>query len=133
MNADEHRLDLDALTHAVIGCAYRVSNELGCGYVEKVYRNAMLRVLERAGLKAEKEAPISVLFDGVVVGEFFADLLVEGVVLVELKAVRELDELHWAQCLNYLKATKLPVCLLINFGSTRIQLKRFVGEQRGRP
>jgi GxxExxY protein len=66
------------------------------------------------------------------VGEFYADLVVEGMVLVELKAVRELDELHWAQCLNYLKASGLTVCLLINFGNPKVQIKRFVGSQRGR-
>jgi GxxExxY protein len=130
MNADEHRLN--QLTQAVIGCAYDVSNSLGCGYVEKVYQNAMVRALSRSGIRAEKEVLIEVYFDSVVVGEFYADLVVEGMVLVELKAVRELDELHWAQCLNYLKASGLTVCLLINFGNPKVQIKRFVGSQRGR-
>ena len=86
----------------------------------------------KAGLTVETEVPISVVYDGAVVGEFFADLIVEGVVLVELKAVRELDEGHWAQCLNYLKACKLPVCLLINFGNPKVQIKRFRGQPGGR-
>src|SRR5688572_8598558 len=121
MNADEHRLN--ALTEQVIGCAFHVSNRLGCGYLEKVYRNAMKRCLEKARLTVETEVPLPVVYEGAVVGDFYADLIVEGLVLIELKAVRELDELHWAQCLNYLKASKLPVCLLINFGNTKVQIK----------
>ena len=129
MNTDEDRLN--ALTEKVIGCAYHVGNELGCGYLEKVYAKAMCRCLSKRGLAVQAEVPIAVRYDGAVVGEFFADLIVEGLVLVELKAVRELEPLHWAQCLNYLKATGLPVCLLINFGNTKGQIKRFMGQLRG--
>ena len=129
MNADEH--SLNALTKQVIGCAFHVSNKLACVYLEKVYRNALERCLRKAGLTVETEVPLSVVYEGAVVGEFYADLIVEGIVLVELKAVRELDELHWAQCLNYLKACQLPVCLLINFGGTKVQIKRFRSQQGG--
>ena len=129
MNTDEHRLN--ALTEQVIGCAFHVGNKLGCGYLEKVYRNAMKRCVGKAGLVVETEVPLPVVYEGTVVGEFYADLVVEGIVLVELKALRELDELHWAQCLNYLKACKLPVCLLINFGNAKVQIKRFRSHQGG--
>jgi GxxExxY protein len=72
----------------------------------------------------EKEKPINVVYDGVVVGEYFADMVVEGVVLIELKSVRSLDDVHTAQCLNYLAATGIPICLLLNFGK-RVDVKRF--------
>ena len=126
MNADERRLN--ELTEKVIGCAYAVSNELGCGFLEKVYRNAMFVEVTKAGLEAQQEVPITIRYHGVVVGEYNADLIVAGEVLVELKAVKDLDEIHTAQCLNYLKATGIKVCLLINFGKTRIQVRRFVNQ-----
>ena len=124
MNADEHRLD--QITGKVIGCAYRVSNVLGSGFLEKVYENAMAIELTRSGLNFAQQKPIQVRYHERVVGEYVADLLVEGSVLVELKATRSLDEIHWAQCLNYLKATGLKVCLLINFGQPRVEIKRIV-------
>jgi GxxExxY protein len=97
---------------------------LGCGFAEKVYENAMVHEVRKTGMMVEQQKPITVMYDGVVVGEYFADLLVEGTVLVELKSVRSLDDAHSAQCLNYLAATGIPVCLLINFGK-RVEVKRF--------
>jgi GxxExxY protein len=126
MNTDGHRLD--ELTERIIGCAYRVANGLGCGFLEKCYENAMVYELRKAGLTVEQQKAISVNYDGIIVGDYVADLIVEGLVVVELKAVRILDEVHSAQCINYLKATGLGVCLLINFGKPRITIKRFVGE-----
>ena len=122
MNADSHRLD--RLTEKIIGCAYRVS--LGSGFLEKVYENAMAIELNNAKLDVAQQKSINVLYDGKIVGEYIADLLVENSVLVELKATRALDDIHMAQCLNYLKATGLKVCLLINFGKPRIEVKRIV-------
>jgi GxxExxY protein len=124
MNADERRLN--EITEKVIGCAYAVSNELGCGFLEKVYANAMYVEVTRNGLRAQSEAAITIRYRGVVVDEYVADLVVEGQVLVELKAVKNLDEVHVAQCLNYLKATGFRVCLLINFAKTKIEIKRLV-------
>jgi GxxExxY protein len=124
MNTDAHGLSINQITQAVIGCAFTVANELGSGFLEKVYDNALVYELRKAGLEVAQQEPIRVYYDGVVVGEFVADLLVEGRVLVELKAVKALDEIHQAQCLNYLKATGLRYCLLINFGNPRVEVKR---------
>lgn len=109
-----------------MGCAYKVCNTLGCGFVEKVYENALVLELKKSGLKVEQQRNVNVLYDGVVVGEFAADLLVEDRVIVELKAAKALDEVHVAQCLNYLKASGLHVGLLLNFGKPRLELKRIV-------
>ncbi|HEX2698540.1 MAG TPA: GxxExxY protein [Anaerolineales bacterium] len=116
--------DLDKLTERIIACAFKVSNTLGTGYVEKVYENAHAHEMIKDGLHIVQQHPIKVTYDDIVVGEFFADMLVENLVLVELKAASELTEEHMAQALNYLRATGLPVCLLINFGKSRIQIRR---------
>ncbi|MBA4380271.1 MAG: GxxExxY protein [Anaerolinea sp.] len=116
-------MELDKLTEKIIGCAYRVSNTLGIGFVEKVYENAYAHEIRKDGLKVVQQFPIRVVYDSVIVGEFFADLLVEDRVLVELKAVSELTSEHLAQALNYLRATGLPACMLINFGKPRIQIR----------
>lgn len=116
----------DALTERIIGCAFKVSNTLGPGFLEGVYHAALVHELRKAGLQVEPEKPLSVLYEGIVVGEFFADILVENQIIIELKAVKTLDDAHFAQCLNYLKATNLRIALLINFGTPRIQIKRIV-------
>jgi GxxExxY protein len=118
--------ELNSITERIIGCAYTVSNSLGCGFLEKVYENALAHELRKAGLIVAQQQPIKVVYDDVVVGEYIADLLIEGTVLVELKAIKGLDEIHMAQCLNYLKATGLHLCLLINFGKPRVEIKRIV-------
>ena len=116
----------DPVTTRIIGCAFRVSNELGPGFLEKVYENALTHELRKEGLSVIQQQGIEVHYDGVVVGTFVADLLVEREVLVELKAVRDLDDSHLAQGLNYLKATGLRTCLLINFGRPKIQIRRLM-------
>ena len=126
MDTDEHGLNL--LTEKIIGCAYRVSNGLGCGFLEKVYENALAHELRKSGLSVEQQKPIIVRYDGIVVGEYVADLVVEGRVLVELKACKSLDGIHGAQCHNYLVATGFPICLLINFGRPKVEIKRFAGK-----
>lgn len=115
---------LDEITEQVIGCAYAVQNELGSGFLEKVYENALAHACGKAGLVVKQQQSIVVQFDGVVVGEYVADLVINESVLVELKAVTALTDIHKAQCLNYLKATGLKVCLLINFGKPRVEVKR---------
>jgi GxxExxY protein len=120
------RILANEVTRRIIGAAYAVANALGSGFLEKVYENALVHELRRTGLGVDQQKPVRVFYDGTVVGEYVADLLVQGVVVVELKAVRALDEVHIAQCLNYLKATGLNLCLLINFGNPRIQIKRLV-------
>ncbi len=106
----------------------KVSNSLGCGFLEKVYENALVHELRKIDLKVDQQHVMIVTYDGIVVGEYSADIQVEGAVLVELKAVKALDEIHMAQCMNYLKATGLSVCLLLNFGQPRLQVKRIVRE-----
>ena len=118
--------EINDVTQAIIGCAYAVSNTLGIGYVEKVYENALVVATRKSGLLVEQQFPIKVVFEGVVVGEFLADLLVENKVLVELKAASALTQDHMAQALNYLRATGLDVCLLINFGRPKVEVQRLL-------
>jgi len=110
----------------VIGAALTVSNTLGVGFLEKVYENALAHELRKAGLAVEQQKVIQVEYDGVIVGDYVADILVEGDLLVELKAVKALDEIHMAQCMNYLKATGRRLCMLLNFGNPKLQIKRVV-------
>jgi GxxExxY protein len=119
-------LGIDQLTRTVIGAVYRVSNTLGIGFLEKVYENALAIELRNSGLAVEQQFPLRVFYCGVPVGEFSTDLLIEGCLVVELKAARTLEEVHSAQCMNYLRAAGLNVCLLVNFGSPRAQIKRIV-------
>lgn len=123
---DTDRGQLNELSNAVIGRAFTVANTLGVGFLEKVYENALAYELRKAGYQVEQQKPIKVHYDGVVVGDYIADLLVNGRVLIELKAMRAVDDVHRAQCMNYLRATGLPICLLLNFGSSRIQVKRII-------
>lgn len=117
--------DINTVTEKIIGCSYQVSNTLGIGFIEKVYENALFHLLRKSGLKVEQQYPIKIEFDGIIVGDFVADLFVENRVLVELKAVSALKDEHTAQALNYLRATGAEICLLINFGTTKIEVKRF--------
>jgi GxxExxY protein len=117
---------LNPISEKIIGCAYTVSNALGVGFLEKVYENALVHELRKTGLKAEQQRIIHVWYDGIVVGEYIADLLVEDAVLVELKALKTLDPIHQAQCINYLRATGLRLCLLLNFGLRQVEIKRLV-------
>ena len=124
MNTDKH--GLDEITQKIIGCAFQVSNGLGAGFLEKVYENALVIELSQASLRVEQQKSIQVIYGGQVVGDYIADLVVADSVLVELKAVKSLDEIHMAQCLNYLKAANLKLCLLINFGRPKIEVKRIM-------
>jgi GxxExxY protein len=124
MNTDKERLN--DISGKIIGAAMTVSNTLGVGFLEKVYENALVHELRKSGLRVEQQRPLKVTYDGTVVGEYAADMVVEDTVLVELKAVKAVDQVHMAQCLNYLKATGMPLCLLLNFGSPRLQVKRVI-------
>jgi GxxExxY protein len=122
--------EINKITEKIIDCGYTVSNTLGCGFLEKVYENALAHEIRKAGLKVDRQYGIKIHYDNIIVGEYVVDLLVEDLVLVELKAVKDFDEIHYAQCLNYLNATKLPVCLLLNFGKPKIEIKRFAGKEQ---
>lgn len=104
------------ITEKVIKAFYKVYNTLGYGFLEKVYENALLLELEAIGLNVNRQAPISVFYEGKEVGTYFADLIVEGLVIIELKACENLCEEHGLQLINYLKATEIEVGLLLNFG-----------------
>src|SRR3954463_11057848 len=93
---------INQITEKIIGCAFKVGNKLGCGFLEKCYENALAHELRKAGLRVEQQLPLKVWYDDVVVGDYVADLLVEGIVLIELKAIQNLDGIHSAQCINYL-------------------------------
>ena len=122
MNAD--KAFLNAAAERVIGCAFTVSNTLGSGFLERVYENALAHELRKAGLVVARQHPVQVFYDGVVVGDYAVDLLVEASIIIELKAVRVLDRIHTAQCLNYLKATGFRLGLLLNFGNPRLEIRR---------
>lgn len=114
----------EELTGKIIGCAMKVHRTLGGGFLESVYQNALAYELERTGLKAECEVPIKVFYDGVDVGEFFADILVDKQIIVENKAVEQLNPAHEVQLVNYLTATAYNVGLLFNFGAASLQYKK---------
>lgn len=119
------------ITEKIIGAAFAVSNALGCGFLEKVYENALCLELARAGLATARQSPLQVQYRGQIVGDFAADLIIEQTVLVELKATLDHNELFEAQTINYLKASGLEVGLLINFGRPKVSIRRFVkGKQR---
>jgi GxxExxY protein len=115
----------DTQTEQIIGCAYRVQNTLGAGFLEQVYEGALEHELIKAGFAVHKQQPINIRYDGVVVGDYVADLVVDQTVLIELKAVDVLTEIHAAQCLNYLKATGMETCPLMNFGKPKLEIRRF--------
>lgn len=121
-----NQAELNRLSKLIIGRALAVANTLGPGFLEKVYENALAYELRKAGIAVAQQHGIVVLYDGAVVGEYAADLLVEASVVVELKAITALKDVHRAQCVNYLKATGFRMCLLLNFGGPRLQIKRLV-------
>jgi GxxExxY protein len=125
MNADiSNDAQLSRISEKVIGCAFAVSNGLGVGFLEKVYENALAHELRKAGLVIRQQHSVEVRYDGMIVGDYIADIVVEDLVIVELKHARILDEMHVAQCLNYLCATGVRLWLLINFGKPRIEVRR---------
>jgi len=120
------------LTDKIIASAYKVHNKLGAGFLEKVYENAMIIELKKIDLEVFQQHPVSVYYDGNIIGEYFADLLVEDKVILELKAINGLTAVHEIQLQNYLKATGIKVGLLINFGD-KITIKRKVMQTKYEP
>ena len=127
MNANEHERKHWDLCHQIVGVFYSVYNELGYGFLEAVYEEALAIGLQEAVLSASRQVPTPIWFHGRTIGEYKADVIVNRVVLLELKAARVLDSSHEAQILNYLRATDIEVGLLLNFGP-KPQFKRFVFE-----
>ena len=125
MKTDE-RGWFDSLTENVLAAVFEVSNTLGAGFLEKVYERALFRELVLRGIRVTAQASFPVTYKGHYVGEYFADLLVEDVLLVELKCVERLANEHTAQCLNYLRASGRTICLLVNFQKPKVEWKRVV-------
>ena len=119
-------MQFEKLTETIIGCAYTVYNQMGFGFLESVYEKCLLVELQKAGLQAQSQVPIHVFYDGKNVGDFAADILVEDAVILELKSVITLVRAHEIQLVNYLKATGKPIGLLINFGESKVEIKRKV-------
>lgn len=114
-----------ALTQNIIGCAMKVHNELGNGFQEVIYQRALAEEMRVAGITFARESSITIMYKGKNIGERRADFVVEGVVMIELKALTKIENVHYAQAINYLEAYELEVGLLINFGSKRLEFKRF--------
>ena len=114
------------ITDGIIKCAIEVHKTLGPGFIERIYENALIRELKVQGIEVEDQKVVPIEYKGVCIGEHRLDLLVEGKVIVENKAVKELDEIHIAQVLSYLKAAKKKVALLLNFAKPKIQIRRII-------
>ena len=122
MNTDKHRL-----TEQIIGAVFEVSNTLGAGFLEKVYERALLHELKLQGIQVAAQVSFPVIYKGQSAGEYFADMVIEDTVVIELKCVDHLGKDHMAQCLNYLRASGKDVCLLINFQRPTVEWKRVMG------
>jgi GxxExxY protein len=125
MNTDEKQA-LEELYDRVIQAVFEVSNVLGSGFLEKVYERALMRELAFRGVRAKAQVPMRVHYKGKQVGDYYADILVDGKIVIELKCVDGLRREHLAQCLNYLRATGLRIALLVNFQKPRVEHKRIL-------
>lgn len=121
-------MEYQEVTETIIGCAYRVYNKMGFGFVESVYEKCLLIELRKAGLKTESQKPITVYYESEIVGEFVADIIVNDAIILELKSVRRIIKAHEVQLVNYLVATGKPVGLILNFGEKKVEIKRKVKE-----
>ncbi len=127
MNTNEHEKILHKeLSYKVIGAVMEVHNTLGAGFLEKVYENAVIIKLNKNGMKVVQQAPLKVHFEGEIVGEYFADILVEDEIILEMKCVEKITDIHRAQVINYLKATGLKLGIIINFARPKLEYERIV-------
>ena len=117
-------MEYEDVTETIIGCAYRVYNRMGFGFLESVYEKCMLIELRKKGLDVESQKPITVYYENEIVGEFVADIIVNDTIILELKSVRRIVNAHEVQLVNYLVATGKPVGLLLNFGESKVEVKR---------
>ena len=129
MNMNEH----EWVVEKIVGAAYEVANVLGCGFLEKVYERAMVRELAGRGLRVERQVAFGVEYKGESVGQYVADLMVEGEILVELKCVERFANEHIAQCINYLRASGRELAVLVNFQRARVEWRRVVYTKRQEP
>ena len=112
------------ITHIIIGCAYKVFNQLGYGFLESVYKKAMIIELMKDSLKVEAEKQLTVYYDNQIVGDFYVDLFIENEIIVELKSVKNLTKEHEVQLVNYLNGLRKDIGLLINFGPSGVEVRR---------
>jgi GxxExxY protein len=114
------------LSYQIIGLAMEVHRKLGYGFLEKVYENSLMILLKREGIRSEQQYPIKVYFEGKVVGNYVADILIEDKIIIELKCVEKINNIHKAQALNYLKATQMRLAIILNFAKDKLQYERLV-------
>jgi GxxExxY protein len=126
MNTNQTKILHQELAYQIVGLAMQVHTKLGNGFLEKVYENALMVLLNKAGIDAVQQAPITVLFDGESVGTYYVDILIENKIILELKTVSEISDSHKAQALNYLKATGLNLAMVFNFANPRMEYQRIV-------
>jgi len=126
MNTNEEIILYKDLSYRIIGLAMRVHSVLGHGFLEKVYEKALMVLLRRENIEAAQQAPITVSFEGEVVGNYYADILVENKIILEIKSAEQIIDAHRAQALHYLKATGLRLALILNFGKEKLEYERMV-------
>ncbi|MBW2249486.1 MAG: GxxExxY protein [Deltaproteobacteria bacterium] len=114
------------LSYQIIGLAMEVHRKLGYGFLEKVYENSLMILFRREGIRSEQQYPIKVYFEGEVVGNYVADILIEDKIIIELKCVEKINNIHKAQTLNYLKATRMRLAIILNFAKDKLQYQRLV-------
>ena len=126
INKEPMSIEKDVLNETIIGCTFKVSNTLGTGFLEKGYENALAIEIKSSGINCEQQKPISVTYRGVMVGDYYADILLDGQVIIEIKAAKAFEDVHKAQLINYLKATGIHRGLLLNFGTPKLGILRLV-------
>ena len=126
MNTNDNKIIFKELSYKIVGLAIQVYNELGYGFLEKVYENALMLLLEKEGISARQQAPTPVYFEEKIVGEYYADIMIEDNIIIELKTASAISDVRRAQVLNYLKATKIPLGIILNFGKKRLEHERLV-------
>ncbi len=126
MDTNKEKIIYKDLSFKIVGLAMMVHSKLGYGFLEKIYENALMVLLGREGIRAKQQSPVTVYFEGEVVGDYYVDILVEDIIILELKAVEKIIDVHKAQTLNYLKATGLQLAILLNFGKEKLEYERFV-------
>lgn len=126
MDTNENKILYKDLSYKIVGLAMQVHNKLGFGFSEKVYENSTMILFRREGIQAKQQTPITVYFEGEVVGDYYADILVEDKIILELKSAEEIADAHRSQVLNYLKATGLQLAIILNFGKEGLEYERLV-------
>ena len=123
---DDEKIIYKDLSYRIVGLAMEVHNKLKSGFLEKVYENAMMVLLRREGINATQQASIKVNFEGEEIGAYFADILVENKIILELKVAEKISNIHKAQAINYLKATGVKLAIILNFGKEELEFERLV-------